>query len=97
MGLQVEVVISLQHPPVLILLLRRALPLLQVGHLTYMAIEETPRIHGWLVGLDLAEGVDPNAISLRLADVVSPLGKASVEYLGTIELSTITEEPLHEA
>ena len=96
MGLQVEVVIS-RHPPVLILLLRRAPPLLQVEHLAYMATEETPRIHGWLVGLDLAEGVDPNTISLRLADVVSPLGETSVEYLGTIELSTITEEPLHEA
>ena len=62
-----------------------------------MVAEATPRIHGWLVGLDLEEGLDPNTISLRLADVVSPLGEASVEYLGTIELSSITEEPLHEA
>ena len=67
-----------------------------LGH-SRMATEETPRIHGWLVGLDLEEGLDPNTISLRLADVVSPLGEASVEYLGTIELSSITEEPLHEA
>ena len=51
-----------------------------------MVTEDIAPIHGWLIGVTLQEGLDPNALSLRLADVIAPFGEASVEYLGTIEL-----------
>ena len=51
-----------------------------------MAAEETPRIHGWLLGVQLLEGMDPSALSLRFADVIAPFGEASVEYLGIVQI-----------
>ena len=43
-------------------------------------------MHGWLIGVTLQDGVDPNTLSLCIADAITPFGEASVEYLGTIEL-----------
>ena len=49
-------------------------------------VDEIPRVHGWLIGVTLQEDVDPNTLSLCIADAITPFGEASVEYLGTIEL-----------
>lgn len=51
-----------------------------------VVIDEMPRVHGWLIGVTLQDGVDPSTLSLCLADAIAPFGEASVEYLGTIEL-----------
>ena len=47
-------------------------------------------VHGWLVGVEMEEGVAFNQLSLKLADALSfveGVGQVSVEYLGEIEIA----------
>jgi len=52
--------------------------------------EVNVRLHGWVIGVELEEGRDPNIVSLRLADAltfVEGTGNVSVEYLGEVSFA----------
>lgn len=43
-------------------------------------------VHAWLIGIELDEGISPDSVSLRIADALTSVGGASIEYIGEVPI-----------